>query len=243
MATKRKTERHAIVTGASQGIGQAIARTLAARGFHTTLCARGRAALEGVRDEIEGADGAARVEALDLGDADAIDRFAAEWLASEVALDVLVNCGGLYRRGAWDEADPADLALLLGVNVEGPYRLTRALLPALDRANGDVVFVNSSIVRGDGRGTGHFAATQRALTGLADALRAEVNDRGIRVLSVFPGRTATPRQAQLHGDEARDYRPERLLQPEEVATMVATCVDLPETAEVTELHIRPRFKS
>ena len=83
---------------------------------------------------------------------------------------------------------------------------------------------------------------QQLLNTLADSLREEVNEQGVRVLSVYPGRTATPRQAGIFEAEGREYTPERLLQPEDLAGMVAGCLALPRTAEVTDLFIRPAHK-
>ena len=88
-----------------------------------------------------------------------------------------------------------------------------------------------------------YAATKHALKGLADGLRQEVNAFGVRVISVFPGRTATPLQASLFELEGRQYVPKRLLQPEDVAAMVVQALALPPTAEVTDILIRPAIKS
>jgi len=233
----------ALVTGASQGIGAAIARRLAQSGFEILLAARSVQALDSVRQEILEFGGEATVAPVDLADVSSIEALVARVFEGTTPLSVLVNCGGLYRRGEWHAASADDLDRLMQVNVSGAYRLTQALLPRLVEARGDVVFVNSSVVRGDGAGAAQFAATQRALTALADSLRAEVNASGVRVVSVYPGRTATPRQADIHEQEGRAYSGDRLLQPEDVAQVVATCVDLPETAEVTDLHVRPRFKT
>src|SRR5260370_931141 len=84
---------------------------------------------------------------------------------------------------------------------------------------------------------------QHALRSIADSLREEVNADGIRVLSVFPGRTATPRIAKLFEKEGRAYQPGLLMQPEDVAEMVTHSLRLPHTAEVTEISIRPMQKS
>jgi NADP-dependent 3-hydroxy acid dehydrogenase YdfG len=78
---------------------------------------------------------------------------------------------------------------------------------------------------------------------VADSLREEVNSDGIRVLCVFPGRTATPRTKRLFHEEGKAYRPDLLMQPEDVATMVVHALKMPRTAEVTEIMIRPLFKS
>jgi NADP-dependent 3-hydroxy acid dehydrogenase YdfG len=84
--------------------------------------------------------------------------------------------------------------------------------------------------------------TQHALKALADSLREEVNAEGLRVLSVFLGRTATPMRMAIHRMENRTYHPESLLQPEDVAAVVMIALSLPRTAEVTDIHIRPLSK-
>ena len=91
-------------------------------------------------------------------------------------------------------------------------------------------------------GVGQYAAMKHALRALADTLREEVNRDGVRVLSVFLGRTATPMQAAVHRVESRVYEPEPLLQPADVAAVVISALSLPRTAEVTDIHIRPLRK-
>ena len=126
------------------------------------------------------------------------------------------------------------------MNVRAPYALTQALLPALRTGSGDVVFVNSSAgAHPPAASNGAYAATKHALRALADALRAEENENGVRVLSVYPGRTAGPLQERLHELEGRAYAPERLLQPEDVAAAAMAALALPRTAEATDLHITP----
>ena len=88
-----------------------------------------------------------------------------------------------------------------------------------------------------------YAASKAGLRAFADSLRAEVNRDGIRVLSVFPGRTATAMQAAIFDAEGKAYRPELLLQPDDVAAAVIAALDLPRTAELTDLHVRPAIKS
>ena len=116
-------------------------------------------------------------------------------------------------------------------------------LPLLRAGSGQVVFINSSSgLRARAR-SGQFAATQHAMKAVADSLREEVNADGIRVLSVFPGRTATPRTEQLFREERKVYRPELLMQPEDVAAMVVHSLKMPRTCEITEISMRPLFKS
>jgi NADP-dependent 3-hydroxy acid dehydrogenase YdfG len=92
-------------------------------------------------------------------------------------------------------------------------------------------------------GEPQFAATQHALRSFADTLRQEVNADGIRVASVYPGRTATDRQARIHALEGKPYAPERLLQPGDVADVVLKILTVPPTVEITDVRVRPTLKS
>ena len=195
-----------------------------------------------VAESMAATDSAADCIELDLGDQDSIGRFVRGLRSTRTSLDILVNCAGSYSRAGWRESSPDELERMLDVNVRGVFALTAGLLPLLVCARGDIVFVNSSIVRADGRAAGLYAASKHALKGLADSLRGELNEKGVRVLSVYPGRTATPMQARIHAAENLAYDPGRLLQPEDVAEAVAACLELGDTAEVTELDIRPRYR-
>jgi NADP-dependent 3-hydroxy acid dehydrogenase YdfG len=85
--------------------------------------------------------------------------------------------------------------------------------------------------------------TKHALKALADGLRHEVNAEGVRVLSVYMGRTATPMQREVHVSEGVDYRPLELLQPDDVAEAILSALTLPRTAEVTDIYVRPMRKT
>jgi len=104
---------------------------------------------------------------------------------------------------------------------------------------GQIVFVNSSVGLIARANVGQYAATKHALKAIADSLREEVNADGVRVLSIFPGRTATPMQELVHKMEGRVYQPERFTQPEDIAQVVINTLALPRTAEVTDISIRP----
>ena len=103
--------------------------------------------------------------------------------------------------------------------------------------------MNSSIIRAaNTAGRGMHAVTQAALKAFADSLRGEVNTYGVRVLSIMPGSTATPRQEQLFAAAGQPYRPELLLQPEDVAALACNALLLSRTAEATDLFIRSMHK-
>jgi len=121
--------------------------------------------------------------------------------------------------------------------------MIQTMFPLLRKAAGQIVFINSSAGLRSPATTGQFSATQHAFRSIADSLREEVNPLGIRVLSVYPGRTATPRVAKLFEKEGRAYQPDLLMQAEDVAEMVTHSLRLPRTAEVTDISIRPMQKS
>src|SRR4029078_3063794 len=124
-------------------------------------------------------------------------------------------------------------------NVTGPYALLRTLLPSLVESKGQIVFVNSSQALGAGAEGGQQGATKHALKAMADSLREEVNRHGVRVSSIYLGRTAGNRQREIFAMEGRVYKPERLIQPSDVADIVLHLLQLPRTAEVTDVTIRP----
>ncbi len=229
-----------VVTGASSGIGRAIAIALAAEGMKLLLLGRNTDALRETAEAAGRGSGGLRVIRCDLGDdrgvREAGDRISADF----PSVDVLVHSAGILEPGEIRSTPVEVLDRHYQINVRAPYLLTRTLLPAILKRRGQVVFINSSISRQKGRaGFSHYHASKMALAGLADVLRDEVNSHGVRVLSVYPGRTATPMQGALFAAGGKEYTPERLMQPEDVAEAVIGALQLPLTAEVTDIEIRP----
>jgi NAD(P)-dependent dehydrogenase (short-subunit alcohol dehydrogenase family) len=229
--------RHAVVTGASSGIGRAIAARLASEGANVVAIGRDPGRLA----ELVAAapDGRVRPLSLDLERADDVQRVVGELADALPELDLLVHSAGAYARGALADTSERDLERQLAVNLTAPHRLTRMLMPSLGRARGQVAFVNSSAVLRAQPLLGGYAASKAALRALADSLRDEVNPLGIRVVSIFPGRTDTPLQAQIHELQGRPYEADRLLAPDDVASAVLFAVHMPRSAEVTEIMLRP----
>jgi NADP-dependent 3-hydroxy acid dehydrogenase YdfG len=235
--------RVAVVTGASSGIGKAIALALAAQGAQLCLVGRNLETLEAVGEHTGQHSPKARAYRADLTREEDIHALAAEVQREAGQVDILVHCAGEIHHGEQARAAVAELDAQYAANLRGPYLLTQALLPLLRIGPGQIVFINSSAGLKARAGVGQFSATQHALRAIADSLRDEVNADGIRVLSVFPGRTATPRMAALFERESKLYQPELLMQPEDVASMVVHALALPRTAEVTEITMRPLRKS
>jgi len=230
-----------VVTGASSGIGRAIAVALASAGATVCAVARRRDELEVTASQTNGAGQFALYEADLVCDND-LEELASDLLARPEGVGVLVHCAGTITLGNVETAPVDDLDRQYAANVRAPYLLTQALLPSLRANRGQIVFVNSTVVLAARPGVTQFAATQHALKAIADGLREEINPHGVRVVSVFPGRTATPRQAKLHTVEGKPYAPERLMQPEDVASAVVAALTLPRSAEVTDLVLRPMLK-
>lgn len=238
--------RVAVVTGASGAIGGAVAERLAARGAPVLLCGRDgerlQAAAERCRAAMRGADNAAGAVAVWAGDLtapDAPDAIADRLTETLGAAAILVHSAGLFHRAPVAETPTEDLARVLAVNLTAPWALTRRLLPEIVGRRGQIAFVNSSAgLRGRG-GVAAYAAAKAGLKALADALRDEVNPDGVRVISLFPGRTASTMQATVRRLEGLPYHPERLMQPNDVAAALVHALTLPDTAELTDLHLRP----
>lgn len=223
----------AIVTGAGSGIGRAIAMALAAEGVSVRLVGRDRARLESVA---EGTGSSARIAVLDITKEPAVAGLARAALPT---LDVLVHSAGAYRAESIDELDATAWAELDAVNLHAPILLTRACLPALRAAAGQVVFINSTAGLAAGATTLAYAAGKHALRAATDALRQSLNPDGIRVLSVFPGRTDTPMQQAILAHEKRTAGAGMLMQPDDIAAMVVAALRLPRSVEVTDIMMRP----
>ena len=233
----------AVVTGASRGIGEAIALALAARGARLCLVGRDEDTLLRVARAAHGAQAQHRCYRADLADDADVERLAAALQHDLHAVDVLVHAAGILHRAPFEEAPAAQFDAQYRTNVRAPFVLTQRLLPRLKAAQGQVVFVNSSAGLSARAHVGQYAATKHALKAVADGLREEVNAAGVRVLSLFLGRTATRMQAELHAMEGRAYEPGALIQPEDVAALTLQVLALPRSVEVTDISLRPMRKA
>ena len=233
----------AVITGATSGIGRAIAAAIASRGGTIYAVVRNQEATEAIREEFDNGN-AVRAYQADLSRMEGFAELAGRVESEFGGLDLLIHSAAFVSLAPMHAAAVADFDLQYRVNVRAPYLLTQDFLPLLRRKSGQVVFVNSSVgVRAERAELGQYGATKHALKAVADSLRDEVNRDGIRVLSVYPGRTATPGQKAIHEQEGKPYHPDLLLQPEDVASVILHSLLLPRTAEVTDISIRPMRKT
>ncbi len=232
----------AVVTGSSSGIGRAVARALAAEGMSLCLTGRDAGRLQDGAREIAARAAQVIVHQADLSSDEGLRGLAVRVRTDLGRLDVLVHAAGVLHLGDVEAAGWDDLDEQYRVNLRAPFLLTKAFLPMLKQSSGQVVFVNSTAGLVAGAENALYAATKHALRALARSFRDHVNQYGIRVLSVFPGRTATPMQEAVHRFEGRRYEPAGLLQPSDIAEVIVTALALPRTAEVTDIVVRPMNK-
>lgn len=219
----------ALITGGSRGIGRAIAEALAPD--HQLLI--------GGRDPQTVAATVASLPSSEPFVCELTDDAAlADAVAGIDALDLLVHSAGVSPLGTIAGTSAQDWREVLEVNLTAPANLTRLLLPALRRARGLVVFINSGAGFTARAGWGAYAASKFGLRALADALRAEEAGT-VRVTSIHPGRTDTAMQRGVLAHEGAAYHPEQLLSPAAVAATVRLAVDAPPNASIDTLSIRP----
>jgi len=214
-----------LITGATSGIGHALATRLRDRGDELVLVVRDPERAQDFPD--------AELLVADLAEVDAI-----EALALPERLDSVVHAAGVVELGPVAEMPTAAWRRQLELNLLAPAVLTRVALPALRAAAGTVVFVNSGAGLQAHADWSAYAASKAGLRALADSLRAE--EPGVRVTSVFPGRTATPMQAEVHRQEGREYDAAAWIDPGTVAEAILGVLDLPGDAVMPELALRPR---
>ncbi len=180
--------RGALVTGAGRGIGRAIAQRLAALGATVLCVSRTQSELD---ETVRSAGSRAFALALDISADGAAQAMVDALLARVPSLDILVHCAGIMQTGSVEGMDLVDFDRAFKINVRSPYALTQAALPALKVGRGQVLFVNSSIIRAaNTAGRGMHAVAQAALMAFADSLRDEVKrsvDRAGKDRHASPG--------------------------------------------------------
>ena len=191
-------DRVAIVTGASRGIGRAVARRLAAAGAAVVAAARGDHA-DGVAAEIRAGGGRAVGVSVDVTDRQRIDAMVRTALDEYGRIDVLVNNAGIVRDQLALRMSPADWDAVIATNLTAAFTCARAVLrPMIRQRGGRIINVGSVVGRMGNAGQANYAASKAGLEGFSKALAREVASRGITVNVVAPGMIDTDMTAGLH---------------------------------------------
>jgi len=238
------TGRSALVTGASSGIGRAIALALADAGAHVAIGARRRDRLTALAAGIEERGANALPLDLDVTDETACRRAVQQTVDELGGLDILVNNAGLMLLGQVDGADTGDWRRMLETNVLGLMYMTHAALPHLLERRGAIVQLSSSSGRVARPGSAVYSASKFAVNAFSESLRQEVTARGIRVIVLEPGVVETELRDHITDRAAREQitaaaASVRQLQPEDVAAAALYAVSQPEHVAVNEVFIRP----
>lgn len=222
----------ALVTGASRGIGAAVARDLA-RTHTVVVGARSTEALAALVAELP--DVVPFV--CDVGDGDSVTAAVAS--LGLARLDVLVHSAGIADERRFDTFGRDDWRRSFEVNVFGVADLTARMLPALRAARGTVVFLNSGSGMFSYPDGAVYSGTKFALRTMADCLREEEREHGVRVVSVHPGFVDTDMARTIRRASGREGSDESYVQPETIAAGIRVAVDAPHEAQFETISIRP----
>ncbi len=242
--------RIAAITGASSGIGRAIAIALGRLGWSVALGARRAEALELTADLVTTEGGRAFAHPLDVTAPASVDAFFAAAEAELGTVDALVNNAGIAVPGLLVDADPEALAREVDTNLLGPLLCTRRVLgPMLDAGRGDVVFVSSDTARLPRPGMIGYSATKAALETVARVVDMETEGRGIRTTVIRVGPTLTDFAAEWEAGSFEHLvalwprfgiqRHFNTMEPEDVATVVVHALTAPAHARMDTIEVQP----
>jgi NADP-dependent 3-hydroxy acid dehydrogenase YdfG len=230
---KRLEGQVAIVTGASKGIGRAIALALHSEGASVVLAARGKDDLESLAKEIHAQGGRSLAIKIDLTNDDHIWTLVEQTTKMFGRIDVLVNNAGMGVFKPFAEMGTAEFDEMWKLNMRAPFVLTKIVLPRMIRQKSGAI-VNIASLAGKNsfvNGTG-YAATKWALRGWASSLMLEVREHNIRVVTIFPGSVDTTFSSM-------NKRGNKITQPEDVAGAVVFAVTAPARSMFSEIDVRP----
>lgn len=221
-----------LITGASKGIGLAIARRFYGQGWRVIICARGAAALQAAQKEMPGLI----TFSCDLNDKGSVQAFASKVAAEYGGLDVLVNNGGTFLPGKLLTEDDAVFERMNATNLLSAYYVSKILVPEMiNRGEGTVVNMCSIASITAYSAGGSYSASKFGMYGFSKSLREEVKQQGIRVVAVLPGPTLTDSWAGV------DLPEDRFIPAEDVAELVWTACAMSPRTVVEDIVIRPQL--
>jgi 3-oxoacyl-[acyl-carrier protein] reductase len=227
----------ALVTGATEGIGRAIALALSAAGYRVGVCARSEQNVAALVAELRASGAEASGRAADVSRPGDIEALVKQVEADLGPVDVLVNNAGIMRFHPIAELTLDDWDATMAINVRGLFIATQAVLPGMRRRrHGAIVNIASLAGKNGFVGGAAYTASKHAVLGFAKSLMLEVRKEDIRVITICPGSVDT----RLLQEEPAMYGKDRkIMAPEDVADVVLASLALPARALVSELDLRP----
>ncbi len=230
--------RRVLITGASSGIGRAIAQSFAQAGFDVALVARSQAKLTALAEELSTAGGQAQGFGVDLADLEQVKTRVAQIISQFGPVDVLINSAGMGYTGSLAEMPLADWQQVMALNVTSVFLIVQAILPGMRaKADGLIINIASIAAQQSFADWGAYGVSKAALAALSGAIAAEESTHGIRVVTLFPGAVNTP---IWDSDTVQaDFDRTAMLSPETVAQTVLHTALLPANAVISHLTITP----
>ncbi len=222
----------ALITGASKGIGRAVALALAGEDLQILITGRDEKDLQRLKSEIGQKGGNCSYIAADLNDQSSPGKLTEKISASGGNLNLLVHSAGIARVGPVSEMSLEAWQESLSINLTAPFYLTRNCLPFMSRGS-MILFINSVAGRSSFPEWSAYSAAKAGLAAFADALRQEIQPQGIKVISIFPASVATPMQDKLPYDWDRS----KMLSADQVADIVRICYTQPEQVLLKNVDI------
>jgi NADP-dependent 3-hydroxy acid dehydrogenase YdfG len=225
--------RVALVTGASRGIGKAVAFALATEGAHVVLVARSEEQLRATAANLKASGFSASVEVADITIPAHVERIVNGTVASFGRLDILVNNAGIGHFKPAIDMSLKEFDEMWNLNVRAVFVATKFALPHMIGAkSGAIVNMSSLAGKNSFKGGTGYCATKWALRGFASSLMLEVREHNIRVITIFPGSVAT-------NFSSMNKKGETITQPEDVANAIVFAVTAPERSMFSEIDVRP----
>lgn len=230
---------NAVITGATKGIGLAIAEKFAENGIHLCVCARSADDLAAMRIDFNNKYPAIDIysKPCDVSKKDQVDAFGSYALdVFDNNIDILINNAGVYIGGAIESEEEGALESMIDTNLYSAYNLTRALLASMiEKQDGQIInmcSIASQIAYPNG---GSYSISKFALLGFSKVLREELKPKGIRVTAILPGATWSNSWAGV------EMPRERIMEASDIAEVVYTAVKLSKNAVIEDIVIRPQL--
>lgn len=228
--------RNVVVTGASKGIGFEIAKAFLNHGDKVLICSRNSDHLSESLSILQGSSDHIEIFKCDMADNETVRAFATYILNDFGGCDILVNNAGIFIPGSVHNEKEGNFELMMKVNIESAYTLTRLLTPSMkEKQKGDIVNICSIASQTAYANGGSYSISKYAMLGFSKNLREELKPEGIRVISILPGATYTDSWSGSDIDE------NRLMPADDIAELVLTACNLSRRTVVEEIVVRPQL--